>query len=309
MQAHVTGFDDHYRGERERREQQIDVIINERLKIVEERERSLGEREQGLTDRERDTSRRLETAAKRYVEDADRVLDEMFTQLPVLVRLGRETIAAGDGISGPSSVRDFRSPVSPAPIAPTPSRLFPPGPPIIDEEELLDQFRRVVEFHGYSFKFEDLINFHVCVKIGGLTILAGLSGTGKSSLPRLYAEAIGAEYLAIPVRPDWLDDRDLVGAFNAIARRFEPSSCGLIEHLVAAAEDKRRNGGRIFLVCLERDEPGARGALLRAIPQRLGVARRAAQDRPLRANCSIATTPICPTRKCRSAITCASWGR
>ena len=62
----------------------------------------------------------------------------------------------------------------------------------------------------------------------GLTVLAGPSGTGKSSLPRLYAEALGCrdEYLHIPVRPDWLDDRDLVGAFNALAQRFEPANAG-----------------------------------------------------------------------------------
>lgn len=251
LQTHFDGLEDHYRRERERRERQIEAMVDERLKIVEERESRLFAREQGLTEREREVARRLETATKRYVEETDRVLDDMFAQLPVLVRLGRETFSANDGAPAGAVNRELRPTLSPAPIVPVPSRLPPIGPPVAQEDELIEQFRRVVEYQGYSFKLEDLINFHVCVKIGGLTILAGLSGTGKSSLPRLYAEAIGANYLAIPVRPDWLDDRDLVGAFNAIARRFEPSSCGLIEHLVAAADDKKRNGGGIFLVCLD----------------------------------------------------------
>ena len=39
----------------------------------------------------------------------------------------------------------------------------------------------------------DLVAFHVSVKISDLTVLGGVSGTGKSSLPRLYAQALAGE--------------------------------------------------------------------------------------------------------------------
>src|SRR5262249_20155797 len=96
---------------------------------------------------------------------------------------------------------------------------------VLAETDFLAQFFRVVEQRGFVFPEQDLINFRVCGKTGGLTVLAGLSGTGKSSLPRLYAEALGCrdEYLPVAVRPEWLDDRDLIGAFNPLAQRFEPA--------------------------------------------------------------------------------------
>jgi len=125
--------------------------------------------------------------------------------------------------------------------------------PNIDEAAFLNHFESLVAYRGFMFRREDLINFHVTVKCGGLTILAGPTGTGKSSLPRLYAEALGWErdYLHVPVRPDWLDDRDLIGAFNVLAQRFEPASCGLIERLIAAEEDRKQGGGAIFLIGLD----------------------------------------------------------
>jgi hypothetical protein len=123
----------------------------------------------------------------------------------------------------------------------------------LSEEEFIDQFERVCERRGYVFETEDLINFHVCVKCGDLTVLAGRSGTGKSSLPRLYAEALGCdeEYLSVAVRPDWLDDRDLMGAFNALSQRFEPANSGLVDRLIAAHVDDSRERGGIYLVCLD----------------------------------------------------------
>ena len=45
-------------------------------------------------------------------------------------------------------------------------------------------------------------------------ILAGISGTGKTRLVKLFADAIGAEYRLVPVRPDWSDSSDLLGQNN-----------------------------------------------------------------------------------------------
>src|SRR5262249_29698687 len=178
----------------------------------------------------------------------DRVGDELLMQLPLL----RQLVPAGG--NGAEPARDlFRTPMPAAvpAFALTPKQR--PGGPALSEADFLDQFARVVEQHGFVFAKDDLINLHVCVKTAQLTVLAGLSGTGKSSLPRLYAEALGCadEYLHVPVRPDWLDDRDLIGAFNAVAQRFEPATSGLVERLIAAAEDRLHHRGGIYLVCLD----------------------------------------------------------
>lgn len=54
-----------------------------------------------------------------------------------------------------------------------------------------------------------------------LIILQGLSGTGKSSLPRLFKEAIDIKHSLIPVQPSWRDNRELLGYDNDFTRRFK----------------------------------------------------------------------------------------
>lgn len=190
----------------------------------------------------------------RFEERAERLGEDLIVQVPVLRKLG----FAAHEANGSATSHEHPSAILPAPAAPKlqPRTARPrsrTADELIREEDFLDHFAEVVECRGYVFPREDLINFHVSMKAGGLTILAGLSGTGKSSLPLLYSEALGTEdsYLHVPVRPDWLDDRDLVGAFNALARRFEPAPCGIVEHLIAAAEDAETDEGGLYLICLD----------------------------------------------------------
>ncbi|MDX2198597.1 MAG: hypothetical protein SF069_06445 [Phycisphaerae bacterium] len=54
-----------------------------------------------------------------------------------------------------------------------------------------------------------------------LLVLAGISGTGKSLLPRRYAEAMGIHFLGIPVQPRWDGPQDLLGFFNYLENRYK----------------------------------------------------------------------------------------
>lgn len=54
-----------------------------------------------------------------------------------------------------------------------------------------------------------------------LLILQGLSGTGKSSLPRLFKEALSCESSLVPVQPSWRDNRELLGYDNDFTKRFK----------------------------------------------------------------------------------------
>src|SRR5262249_51380831 len=85
-------------------------------------------------------------------------------------------------------------------------------------------------------------------------VLAGPSGSGMSSLARLYAEALGNrdEFLHVPVRPNWTDDRGLLGSVHSETQRFEPSSTGLLDHLITAAADDSAQRGGLYVVCLDR---------------------------------------------------------
>ena len=58
----------------------------------------------------------------------------------------------------------------------------------------------------------------------GFVILTGISGTGKTWLTELYAEAIGAEYLIVPVAPNWTSNEDLLGFFNPLDNQYKHTS-------------------------------------------------------------------------------------
>lgn len=76
---------------------------------------------------------------------------------------------------------------------------------------------------SFQFTYADLANFYLCLRTKPFVILAGVSGTGKSQLPRLFSEAIGAYCRTIPVRPDWNDGSDLLGYVD-LEGKFRPGA-------------------------------------------------------------------------------------
>jgi MoxR-like ATPase len=56
-----------------------------------------------------------------------------------------------------------------------------------------------------------------------LLILQGLSGTGKTSLPRVFADAIGGGATRITVQSNWRDRHELLGYYNDFNKRFSES--------------------------------------------------------------------------------------
>lgn len=76
---------------------------------------------------------------------------------------------------------------------------------------------------GFVFEPWQVATFITAVRTKPFIILAGISGTGKTKLPRLVAEATGAECMMVPVRPDWTDSSDLLG-FERINGVFSPGS-------------------------------------------------------------------------------------
>lgn len=113
------------------------------------------------------------------------------------------------------------------------------------ERELIDRVQDYIAARNYSYQRQDLVNFYTCLKTGAIIILAGLSGTGKSSLVRLFAEAIDAEFRLVPVKPTWNDDTDLLGFFHPDKRRYY--STPFLDTIVEA----NANPGRLFFICLD----------------------------------------------------------
>jgi hypothetical protein len=82
---------------------------------------------------------------------------------------------------------------------------------------------------GFRLRFPDLINFYLSLKPRGFVILSGISGNGKSQLPRRFADLIrvpesarASNFEAIPVAPNWTDMTPLFGFYNSLRGGFEP---------------------------------------------------------------------------------------
>ncbi len=77
---------------------------------------------------------------------------------------------------------------------------------------------------GIVFPQRILYAFHTALKTSEwspLTVLAGVSGTGKSELPRLYAAFGGMNFLGVSVQPNWDSQESMLGFFNSIDNKFD----------------------------------------------------------------------------------------
>lgn len=88
----------------------------------------------------------------------------------------------------------------------------------------LDGIKNGIKNEGFEFSDRLVEAFHTCVKTAiwsPITVLAGVSGTGKSELPRLYSQYGGLLFENTPVKPDWDSPSSMLGYYNALERRFE----------------------------------------------------------------------------------------
>lgn len=65
-----------------------------------------------------------------------------------------------------------------------------------------------------------LRRYHLALKTKKFVILSGISGIGKTWLTQVYANAVGAIYLLVPVAPNWTTNEDLLGYFNPIDNKY-----------------------------------------------------------------------------------------
>lgn len=118
------------------------------------------------------------------------------------------------------------------------------------ETAFLERLSALAEAKGLLYDEKDLVNFHISLKSSRLTILSGLSGTGKSGLVRLYGEALGLpedRVAIIPVRPSWMDDSDILGYADMKNMIYRPSDTGLTELLLSA----EKNQDKMYIVCFD----------------------------------------------------------
>ena len=118
----------------------------------------------------------------------------------------------------------------------------------VDEEiivtDIINKVSAYIKNQGYNYTYNQLSNLYLSLKTKPFTILAGISGTGKSKIIRLLADAIKADYTLISVRPDWNDATDLIGYKNLDDKFIKGQ-------LTKAILKAQQNKNKPHLICLD----------------------------------------------------------
>ena len=112
------------------------------------------------------------------------------------------------------------------------------------EIEWLDGIAKSCDSYGLHFDSRILKAFHTALKTSEwspVTVLAGVSGTGKSELPRLYSHFGGLYFEPLSVQPNWDSQESMLGYFNSIDNRFDAQSVlrFLAQSQIPAGKDSR----------------------------------------------------------------------
>ena len=117
------------------------------------------------------------------------------------------------------------------------------------KKEIVDNIFKYISSQGYEYSKELISNLYLSLKTKPFVILAGISGTGKSKIVRLFAESLGAtvennQFNMISVRPDWNDSTELIGYKNLESKFIKGKLTQIIE-------EASQNLDNPYFVCLD----------------------------------------------------------
>ena len=110
--------------------------------------------------------------------------------------------------------------------------------------DIINKVENYIKNQGYNYTYNQLSNLYLSLKTKPFTILAGISGTGKSKIIRLLADSINADYTLISVRPDWNDATEILGYKNLDDKFIKGQ---LTKTILKAKENKYK----IYFICLD----------------------------------------------------------
>lgn len=108
-----------------------------------------------------------------------------------------------------------------------------------DEIEYLDSISKHMKEYGVEYPKRLLYAFHTALKsadFSPLSVLSGVSGTGKSELPKLYSHFGGFNFLAEAVQPTWDSPESMMGYYNTIESKFD--STNILKFLLQTSQSK-----------------------------------------------------------------------
>ncbi len=123
--------------------------------------------------------------------------------------------------------------------------------PPLTETQLLAALEAYALGQGFTFPPHRLRSYYVALKTKPFVILSGVSGTGKTRLAELFAEAMTGsnpkQFRLIPVRPEWNDGTALLGYQNVLANRYVSTPFLEIARTAGLPENRQK----AYFVCLD----------------------------------------------------------
>jgi len=95
----------------------------------------------------------------------------------------------------------------------------------VSKENLYDYYQS----NNYFFSREILTRYFLSLKTKPFVILTGISGTGKTKIAQVFAEYMCQDeapeerenrYAFVPVKPDWMDNKGLLGYYNLLDQKY-----------------------------------------------------------------------------------------
>ncbi len=160
----------------------------------------------------------------------------------------RQDIAGTPGkTTAEDSLKDLWEPIV-FPSLPLPSKEKP-------ELDLLTDTKNYIRGKKLYFPDRVIHAFHTSMKcndISPITVLAGISGTGKSELPKCYAEGMGMHFSMLAVQPRWDSPQDLLGFYNYMENKYKATE--LARAMVRFDQYNRESWGEIPSECDDRSD-------------------------------------------------------
>lgn len=88
-----------------------------------------------------------------------------------------------------------------------------------------------------SYTPQDIATFVAGLGAAKLSILQGMSGTGKTSLPKIFAEAIYSNIDIVEVESSWKDKNELLGYYNEFSLKYTPKKFTLALYKAALNQE------------------------------------------------------------------------
>ncbi|CUB04171.1 McrB family protein [Marinomonas fungiae] len=161
---------------------------------------------------------------KQYVEEkAGFLKDFEFIDEDVYAELSGEKQVGENVVGGLSFVDDFES----------------------DYSQLTSYLQAYLREQGQYYSRHIIENYLTLIRTNDLVILAGDSGSGKTSLVQSFAEAVGGVAKIIPVKPNWTSSEDLLGYYNPLEKKY------LATPFLEALLEANQNPEIPYFICLD----------------------------------------------------------